>query len=370
MSNNPKQSFGSKPPPPPPPPRWAQNPGTGPSSPSGMSLPRALIIILTILGLFFIFRVVKNKVESHDTAEIPESASADMQEEEEGGESNPSSDMSSPVPPSEPSSSASANAQTDPSAGSPPTVNPAKLNRNLSAVEADIRRLQTLPDLTVYIRISNNMRAIALTQIAILESFSDARMRNADIQSLRSINTGLDEIDDDSYKTFSISAYSQFAAKAGHEVANAIATDKSDADLRTCAELLDTPADDQLIGARNGALALAYACISAGKTLGKPNASEAQSWDNYSRLALATQSSDDHILRQIEKSHQLLFDVIRSCCTSMNKGQETRELLERIESSHRSALNTSMNLYDKICAHSDASVQAMLVFAKNLNARY
>ena len=369
MSNNNTPSFDNKPPPPPPPPQWAKNPRAGPNSPAGMSLPRALIIILTILGLFFIFRVVKNKVESHDAAEISESASADMQEEEVGG-SNPSSDLPPAAPPSEPSSSASANAQADPSAGSPPTVNPAKLNRNLSAVEADLRRLQTLPDLTVYIRIANNMRTIALTQIAILESFSDARMRNADIQSLRSINAELDEIDDDSYKTFSISAYSQLAAKAGHEVANAIATDKSEADLRACAELLDPPADDQLIGARNGALALAHACISAGNTLGSPNASEAQSWVNYSRLALATQSSDDHILRQIEKSHQLLFDVIRSCCTSIDKGQETRDLLERIESSHRSAMNTSMNLYDKICAHSDASVQAMLLFAKNLNARY
>lgn len=369
MSDNQKRLLGSKPPPPPPPPQWAQDLKDGANRPGGMTLPRVLIIALTILGLFFIFRVVKNQIHSNESVNTSETAAADLQESS-GGDSNTSPDLPPVVSPQETSPGVIANASAPQTADSPPTVNPSMLNSNLSGVESDLRRFQAMPNLTIYVRIVRNMRLMVLAQIAILESLSDAPARKSAIQSLRKDNANMNEINDSSYQTFSIAAYSHLAGKAGGEFASAITIDKSDNDLKTCMALLENPADDLLIATRNGVLALVYAHISIGRTRSVSEASTAQIWANYSRAAAAIMASDDHILRQIEKAHQLLYDVLRSCCTTQDSGQATSDELGKIDSAHRTALGASNNLYDKIGIHTDASVQAMLLYARNMPAHY
>ncbi|NCC50844.1 MAG: hypothetical protein EOM20_06455 [Spartobacteria bacterium] len=362
---NDNQSMGHRPPPPPPP-LWGQ---AGPNHPVGMSIPRILLIILTIVGLYFIFRVVNNYVISDEAENASEATSANIQASG-GEEGDPSSDLPTVTTPFESSTSGSANTPTDPSDNTPPTINPAKLKNNLSVVEADLRRLRTLPDLTVYIRIARNMQLMALAQIAILESLSDTRTCDIDVQSMRATIDALGEIDDNAYKTYSIAKYSMWAAKTGQEVSRAITTDNSNSDLRACAELLDTPDADLLRLTRDGALALVSAYISAGKASAISDSSSKDIWANYARTVSVLRSSEDHILRQIEQAHQLLFDVLRSCCILQDSGQTTKDKLAKIDSNHKSAMRESKNLFDKIGAHSDASVQALILFAQKLPSCY
>lgn len=353
---------------PPPPPRWDPGRKLG-NQPDGMTLPRILIVVLTIIGLFFAFRIVKTHLDTQETDNTPETASDDMRAGD-GAESNPPPEIPPGSTPVEPTASTAANAQTTTGTDSPPTVNSSRLNSNLASVENDLRRYKTLPNLTVYVRIVRNMRLMVLAQIAILESLSDARARKPDIQLLRTDAAVLDDISDSDYQTFSIAAYSYLAGKAGRDIASAIASDKSAADLSVCVDLLDTPANDLLVNTRDGALALAYAYISIGRSRARPEISTTQIWADHLRTAASITSSDEHILRQVEKAHQLLLAVIQSCCTTQGSGRPTKDALAMIESAHRSAIAGSNNLYDKIAAHTDASVQSLLLLARLIAGSY
>lgn len=366
MSDNRRQSSGRMPPPPPP--RWEPGQKLG-NQPGGMTLPRILIIVLTIIGLFFAFRIVKTHLDSQETDNTSETASDDIKDDE-GVESNPPSEMPPGTTPVEPSASSMANPQTTTGTDSPPTVNSSRLNSNLTSVENDLRRYKALPNLTIYVRIARNMRLMVLAQIAILESLSDARTRKSDIKVLRTETTVLDDVNESDYQTYSIAAYSMLAGRAGREIANAIASDKSAPDIMACGGLLDTPANDLLVNTRDGALALAYAYISIGRSQARPEISTTQIWANHSQTAASIISSDEHILRQIEKAHQLLLAVLHSCCTAQDRGRLTRDKLEKIESAHRLAIDESNNAYAKIAAHTDASIQSMLLLARIMPGAY
>ena len=358
-------------PPPPPPPRPPPDnlpPISG--RPAWTSLPRLVIIGLTILGLFFIFSAVKHIIRPTTSADISETLNA--------GDSPEGAREDEVQPPLMPSSGSIQGASTDPD----PAVDPAKspevasgfnsrdLDIDLSSVESDLRHLRTLPNLAIYKRIENDMRLMALTQIAVLESRLEKNSSNTDIEALRTSIAELEKINDSPYHTYTIAAYSQLAASAGRDIAKSVSSDLGGADISKCSELLEGETDDLFVATRDGVLALALAYISMGHGLAQGAPSHQGSWAGYSHTADAIRSSEDHVLLQIEKAHQLLFDVFQSCCALPPSSHGEMNKLTKIDASRKSTLNTSKNLYDKIGAHTEASVQAIIIFARNMPSLY
>lgn len=358
-------------PPPPPPPRPPPNNLPSKSSRSAWtSLPRLVIIGLTILGLFFIFTAVKHIIRPTMSADISETPNASSSPE--------GSREDEVLPPLMPSSGSAQGAST----ASDPVVEPAELpevasgfnprslDTDLSSVESDLRNLRTLPNLAIYKRIENDMRLMALTQVAVLESRSEKNNSNIDIEALRTSIAELEKIDDSPYQTYTIAAYSQLAASAGRDIAKSVSTDIEGTDISRCSALLELETDDLFVATRDGILALALAYISLGHGLAQGAPLHQGPWAGYSHTADAIRSSEDHVLLQIEKAHLLLFEVIQSCCTLPPSSHGEIDKLAEIDASQKSALITAKNLYDKIGAHTEASVQALLLFARKLPSLY
>lgn len=358
-----------RPPPPPPPSPPSDNLPPESSHAAWTSLPRLVLIGLTILGLFFIFSAVKRIIRPTVSTDISQTPN-------EGG--RPEGSREDVVqPPLMPSSSPTQGAST----ASSQVVEPAKLpevasgfnsrnlDANLSSVESDLHNLRTLPNLAIYKRIENDMRLMALTQIAVLESRSDKNSSNIDIEALQTSIAELEKIDDSPYQTYTIAAYSQLAASAGRDISKCVSPDLKGADISRCSAILELETDDLFVATRDGILALALAYISMGHGLAQGSSLHQESWAGYSRTADAISSSEDHVLLQIEKAHQLLFEVLQSCC-KLQASRGEIDQLTTIDASRKSALNMSKNLYDKIGAHTEASVQALLLFARKLPSLY
>lgn len=359
-----------RPPPPPPPRPPSDNLPPKSSRPAWTSFPRLVIIGLTILGLFFIFNAVKRIIRSTMPSDISETPNA--------GSSPDGSQEDEVQAPLMPSSGSTQGAST----ASNLVVDPAKLpevasdfnsrdlDTDLSSVESDLRHLRTLSNLAIYKRIENDMRLMALTQIAVLESRSDKNGSNIDIEALRTSIAELENINDSPYQTYTIAAYSQLAASAGRDIAKSVSKDLGGADISKCSALLEYETDDLFVATRDGVLALALAYISMGHGLVQGALSDQEPWAGYSRTADAIRSSEDHVLLQIEKAHQLLFEVFHSCGTLPPSSHGEIGNLTKIDASRKSALDMSKNLYDKIGAHTEASVQALIIFARKLPSLY
>lgn len=344
-------------PPPPPPPNLPRYAHSAPKSKDFVwrSYPRLIIAALTLLGLFFIFRVVKELGSGDESTSVHQSANDVQSNSGSVSDSSPTSGGAEDT--------VAISGDTTASYSNAPPVE--QYESALTAIEKGLFGYRKAPDLSVYTRIENNLKVLLDTLITVHNYHAKDSTNIIDRDMLLAFIKSSDDLD--TYRSSIIASYSLFASDISSKTREYIDPGYLSNNDQFVSAILSRKPNNHLGTTRDSALILCANMINLGLHHSRGNS---EHWHSLDTRLDALSRSQDHILRNIEQVHALFVDVLLQLVREQDASSNFNTKLQSVINRHRDLLSSADNRYDRIAAHTDSIAALAINWARLLPSNY
>ena len=365
---------GSRPPPPRPPARADRpEPDDGPNR--FPTILRITLVALTCVGILFAIRAISTRSREMQTPSVgsTNNLAGGPKVTEEAADAGPialrptnsessveSPDTNMSTPPPSNIGTGSTQEKTD-----RPHVRVAGLDPELGNIERDLDAQLAMPDTTVYLRISDNIRQCLHVQLAILKSATGTKRVNAECESIQKRLDTLQQLDDAPYYSLMIAGYSLLMAEAS---VTTCALLRGDTDAVLCQRLdseLATIRRSPLEGTCDATFVTADALFSAAKAQER-SAVGSLVWSEIERNMRTQRTSEQHIVRKTEAAHRTFCDVLERCIRTWDQTGKSADTVARIERDRDGNISKAKDSYFRVAAYTEAEARLMVLWARSL----
>jgi hypothetical protein len=225
-----------------------------------------------------------------------------------------------------------------------------------------------IPNITVYEKISDNLRHQCLILLALLQKTTPSPLDAGVSQDVTALLDS-QQLRDPPYYTTTIAAYSAQLAALASTVAELYPAPSSRIPERTNSQLGSVPHLGALERTRDSAFVTACALHRLGLSKFTPSTpSEAARWSELEADLTSDLNRRTHVIRHMERAHQLICEILLACLTTATAQPDTRGDAEAIYASCARLTDTdgSADPYQRLAARTEAEVQLMLLLANTL----
>jgi len=304
--------------------------------------PRIVLLVLTVIGILFMLLVAASIVRDAPNDPPPvESA------------------METPAAP-EPDDVVATPAAPETEAATKNSIGATSSNLTgmvIANAQADLDAVRKDLDLSVYTRIEKHLRVMLAASTAIYNTLVASEVDQIDPDIL--INWIDAQDNGDAYRSLMITLYSSVISEMNTRQLNAIRSHNSDSNpLPSGSQGLQN--SHNLIITRSAVLDLCSTLIMMQTDV---TGGESRGVNEIKTRLEGLQSEKDHILRTIEKAHDLLVDLMLETALQLDTRKAYQEQFDRIKLSVGRIPETA-DRYERIAHHTDHSAELFLIRAR------